>query len=220
MKKMVRISLSLLVLGATVSLFGTQSEAASLEEMKNSIEEGEGMVYNPISKGILTKEGSTEFVTALENALAEEDTEIITEDIMVQAFLETSSASTLEVKEPETPKIAPRVATIPGIWNIKYLTSEYRSNTFTGSGWQYSGMRFAFKDTVANPFFGVRAEKDSFNFTYQVIGGSYAHESIYVPANASWVYAPAVSKPQFGSMAYAGYFSTYNPVINSRYYIY
>ncbi|MCA5014592.1 MULTISPECIES: hypothetical protein [unclassified Enterococcus] len=223
MKKVLKFSLSLFVFGATFFLFGTQSEAASLEQMKNSIEAGEGMVYNPVSNGILTEESSIKFVSVLEEALAEGDTETVTEDMLSQAFQETSSSSDLEVeeaKEPQTPTIAPMVATIPGIYNINYLTKEYPSNPFTGTGWQYSGMRFAFKDTVANPFFGLRAEKDSFNFVYQSLGGTYPHATVYVPANGKWIYSPSVSKPQFGSLTYVGYFSTYNPVYGCRYFIY
>lgn len=223
MKKMYSSLMSFSVLGVILFSFGIQSEAANLEEMKESIEAGEGLVYNPISEGIMTKEGSSEFVNTVEAILEESNTEEITDEITDQAFEETSSISTLETEKPLIPSVTTRVATPPGPNSYYSLTGkEYRSNPFTGSGWQYSGYRFKFADHnwAANPFYGVRAEGDSFYFRTALIWTSsgYTGETVVVPANGPWIYVKSQSSMGYGG--YYGYFYTLNPVRNCRYAIY
>lgn len=209
-----------------ILLLGIQGEAATLEDLKESVEEGKGVVYNPISEGIMTEEGSVEFVNAIENILEESTSEEITDEIKNQAYEETSLASNLETDVPDLPEfptITSRVATRPGENSYYFLKNGnvYRSNPFTGSGWQYSGFRFRFSNSVENPFFGVRAEGDSFNFrTNQVwsAGNPSYDNGFVVQANAKWIYAPSYSSMGYGP--YYGYFSTHNPVNNCRYFIY
>ncbi|WP_271497171.1 hypothetical protein [Enterococcus sp. 5H] len=200
---------------------GEKAEAASLDDMKATIKEGEGLVYNSVSKGIMTEEGSIEFVEVIEDSLDESDTNVITEDIIDQAFEDTKFEKTLVPEEEVPPLITPRVASKPGpnsYKNLDGLQSPYPSGLFTGSGWQYSGYRFKFNNYGANPLFGLKAEKDSFYFHTFLLWGDNARESIVVPANGQWIFTKSSSAQGYGPLY--GYFATYNPVKNARYYIY
>lgn len=223
MKKTVISKIFLMVsLGLIGIYFGVEkAEAASLEDMKDTIKEGDGLVYNSVSKGVMTEEGSKEFVEALEDYLAESETNVVTDAIMDQAFEETKFERTLEPEVEDSPSITPRVSYKPGpnsYKNLDGLQLPYPSGLFTGTGWQYSGYRFKFNNYGANPLFGLKAEKDSFYFHTFLLWGDNARESIVVPANGQWIFTKSSSAQSYGPLY--GYFATYNPVKNARYYIY
>lgn len=161
---------------------------------------------------------SVEFVKSVESLMVEENSTEITDAITDQAFEETSLETTIKAEVPLIKGVTPYVATPPGPNSYYNLTGkQYRSNPFTGSGWQYSGYRFKFADGYwnANPFYGVRAEGDSFYFATSQIYGTYDIETVIVPANGSWIYVKSGSSMGYGG--YYGVFSTLNPARNSRY---
>lgn len=218
MKKVNIFLIGVSILGGLMFSFSMKSEAATLEEMKENIEGGDGLVYNPISEGIMDHEGSVEFVKSVESLMVEENSTEITDAITDQAFEETSLETTIKAEVPLIKGVTPYVATPPGPNSYYNLTGkQYRSNPFTGSGWQYSGYRFKFADGYwnANPFYGVRAEGDSFYFATSQIYGTYDIETVIVPANGSWIYVKSGSSMGYGG--YYGVFSTLNPARNSRY---
>lgn len=218
MKKVSNFLIGISILGTLVFSFNMESYAASLEEMKENIEDGEGLVYNPISEGVMDKEGSVEFVKSVESLMMEKNSVEVTDEITDEAFEETSSETTVQVEEPLNTGVTPYVATPPGPNSYYNLTGQqYRSNPFTGSGWQYSGYRFKFADGhwAANPFYGVRAEGDSFYFSTYLIWGGNPSATVVVPANGSWIYVKSASSMGYGG--YYGVFSTLNPVRNCRY---
>lgn len=192
-----------------------KASAASFESMKENVENGDGLVYNPISEGFMTKENSKEYVNIIEEKLLEnqeETKEDILPEVMVEAYEETSDLEVLPSETlPEPPAIMTRGASIPV--TTRYLDVQPMPNgssIFSGKGWRYSGYRFWFNNVKANPLFGVSVTGDSFYF-HNIFGGK---EAVY-PGYT--YYFPTV--PNGGGVSRTTYFSTLNPVYGSKYYI-
>lgn len=211
---MKNLGLKLLSVGllAGVGLFFNSSDtnAASFDNAKELVESGEGLIYNPVSDGVLTKESSIEFIELVEAEQENSNKEI--SEIMDSTYVETASLEVIpEVKNDKFPLIQPRGGNIPtGYLNIDDLPGQqYTSNPFSASGWRYGEVRLKFRNSAANPYFAVKATKDSFSFQTSAT----RHE---IPANGPYLLYPA-RKDGYGLW---GYFATYYPVNGSRYYIY
>ncbi|MGM0219476.1 hypothetical protein IGI43_002597 [Enterococcus sp. AZ126] len=202
--------LSIVLIGGVGLVLGsTSANAASFEDVKGLVESGEGLIYNPVSDGILTKESSVEFVQLIESENENSNKDI--SEIMDNAYEETVDLETIPAEKSEKlPLIQPRGANIPTkLLNIDDLpTKQYDSNPFSASGWRYGEVKLKFRNSAANPYFAVRATKDSFYF--------YTNAARHtIPANGGFVLYPA-RKDGYGLW---GYFATYNPVKGSRYFV-
>ena len=209
--------LSVALLGVCgLVLVANDVSAATFESMKEHVEKGNGVIFNPVSEAVMTKESSLEFVQIIEEEKNIEKSEEVTTKMMNYAYEETKSATVLPkeeiIKDSLESLVQSRGASRPTNVNyIEWLPSlPHASNPFSASGWRYSDVNYTFYNADANPYFGVRATLDSFYF--HTPRGQYV-----VPANGSFMYVP--SKTINGGKM-AGYFSTYNPVKGSRYYIY
>lgn len=191
-------------------VLSSHAHAASFEDMTSHVESGDGLIYNPESKGVMTKENSIEYVKIVKDKLSNTagDLDNKLDDILEETNIETKDLEVLPASEQkENPPILLRGSQEPT--TLFYLDGIiYTSNLFSGSGWRYSGYKFAFHDYNKNKYYGVKATKDSFNF-FIVIGAPVA-----VPANGNYVYYPSK-----GLSVINPYFSTYNPVSGSQYYI-
>lgn len=189
--------------------------AASFESMKENVNNGEGLVYNPISEGFMTETNSKEYVEIIEEKLLEkqEAKEDILPKVMAEAYAETQDLEVLPSETlPEPPAIMGRGANIP-VGNIRYLDLNPMPNgsaIFSGSGWRYSGYKFFFNNIRANPYFGVAVTGDSFYFH-----NIYGRKDPVYPGYT--YYFPTV--PPHGGISHSTYFSTLNPVYGSKYYI-
>lgn len=204
---------SLVTIGVTSLVLGTVGvDAASFEDMKEHVESGEGQVYNPISNEIMDEEKSLEYVQYIEAAVENPDSEEIPEETQIAAFVETMSDNPVQLQEEAIfpPKMARGAAPPTGKPVIvDDLPKAYQSNPFSGSGWRFSGLRFTVRNVSLNPYFGVRAYLDTFTF----FNGMH---DVFVPVSGSFVYTIS----NFRGSPFVGYFATWNPVTNSRYYIY
>lgn len=183
--------------------------------MINSVKAGEGVVYNPVSESVLTNEGSLEFVESLESKINNIDYENVPNEILKEAYIETQSSESYALeKEVNLPLIQPRASSVPT--TTKYLENgeSYTSDQFSGSGWRYSGVKFRFRDWQSNPYFAVKATKDSFYFHVTVVG------RYVVPKDGAYLWYPARLDEPGSTTVLTGYFSTYNPINGARYYIY
>ncbi|MCB5953666.1 hypothetical protein [Enterococcus sp. CWB-B31] len=202
------------VFGLTIG--AVNSNAATFEEMKENVESDNGWIYNPESDTIMGNEASKQFIEIVETGLENSNDENVTQEMFESAFdlLEDTDDVIDKPFDPTAGLIQPRGVYVPTQPKAVPSTG-YQSNEFSGAGWRYSGFLFVFNDYNANPFFGVRATKDSFNFHLQTNGNYYPTSKHVVPANGGYLYYPSRS----GGKNLNGYFSTYNPVNGSRYYI-
>ena len=85
--------------------------------MKGNVDIGEGLIYNPISEGIMTQENSKEYVNIIEEKLLEnqeEAKEDILPEVIAEANAETQNLEVLPSETlPERPAITSRGANIP-----------------------------------------------------------------------------------------------------------
>lgn len=205
-------------LGIGVCLFcsiilSENASAASFESMKENVDNGEGLVYNPISEGFMTEESSKKYVEIIEKKLLEnqeEAKEDILPEVMEETYVETQDLEVLASETlPEPPAITSRGANIPTATRfLDERPMNTGSNIFSGSGWRYSGYRFTFRNMRANPYFAVVVSGDSFYF-HNIYGGK---EPVY----PGYTYYFDSVKP---GAAFLTYFSTLNPVYGSKYYI-
>ncbi|WP_321383497.1 hypothetical protein [uncultured Enterococcus sp.] len=204
---------SLMIVGATSLVLGaTSANAASFEDMKEHVESGEGQIYNPISNEIMDEEKSLEYVQYIEEAVENPDSEEIPEETQIAAFIETKSDNPVQLQEnalfpPKMTRGAKPPTSKPVV--VDDFARPYQSNTFSGSGWRFSGMRFTVRNVSKNPYFGVRATLDTFTF----FNGMH---DVFVPVSNTFVYTIS----NFRGTPLDGYFATWNPVSGSRYYIY
>lgn len=201
--------LTLLTFGF-ISMFVTiNAHAASFEDMADHVESGSGLVYNPISKGLMTKESSIEYLKIAKENLGSTNAENNDhlDKILDNAYVKTKNLKVIPNSEQKGASNMLRGSSIPT--EPYYLDGiVYSSSLFLGSGWRYGGYRFLFRDYNKNPYFGVAATKHSFNF-YIVIG-----DPVVVPADGVYRYYPS-----HGVSVIKPYFSTYIPISGSRYYI-
>ncbi|EPI11334.1 hypothetical protein D358_00341 [Enterococcus faecalis RP2S-4] len=197
---------------AGLCIGSTNVSAASYDDMKTEVETNGALVYNPISDRIMSNDESKEYV----NFIEENKTKIYavsdSQNLYDAAYLAVGSeGKTVSNSDIIDDSLQPQLygASIPT--NFYYLNSIYESSSFSGSGWRYSEYRFRFHNYGANPYFGVRAIADSFNFVLSRNTNNSQVGSYVVPASGSYVY--------YGSSGLNGYFSTYNPIRGSRYYI-
>jgi hypothetical protein len=163
----------------------------------------------------MTEENSKEYVDIIEEKLLEnqeEVTEDVLPEVMAEAYMETKDLEVVPSEPlPEPSGIMTRGANKPTasrLLDVQPMPGG--SNIFSGSGWRYSGYSFFFRDIRANPYFGVSVTGDSFNF-HNIFGGKDAVYPGYT------YYFPTV--PTHGGASRYTYFSTYNPVYGSKYYI-
>lgn len=81
--------------------------------MKDKVESGDGLVYNPISEGLMTQENSIEYVEILEEKLADGDNQVI-EEAVNEAYAETKNLEVLPAEEElQIPSIRPTGMSVP-----------------------------------------------------------------------------------------------------------
>lgn len=205
-------------LGMGVCLFcsiilSENASAASFESMKENVNNGEGLVYNPISEGFMTEESSKEYVEIIEKKLLENQEEVkedILPEVMEETYVETQD---LEVIDSETLSEPPvdmsrRASKPTAVRYLDEIPMDKGSGIFSGSGWRYSGYYFRFRNTKANPYYAVAVSGDSFYF-HNIYKGKD-------PVYPGYTYYFDSTKP---GTNFPAYFSTYNPVYGSRYYI-
>lgn len=214
-KNLVSKVLAVGVVGMIGLTLGTvSSEAATFEDMKDNVEIGNGWIYNPESNNIMGNEASKEFIEFVEEE-ADNLNKEVTQEIFEAAFESLEDTRDI-VEQPidlSLSVIQPRGAYVPT--TPKAIDGGYGSQPFSGSGWRYSGFLAVFNNYGANPFYGVRATGDSFNFHLQTNGNYIPTSKHVVPANGGYLYYPSKDR----GVALNGYFSTYFPVNGSRYFI-
>lgn len=188
--------------------------AATFESMKEHVEAGEGSIYNPISNEVMGQERSLKYIEFIEEATEESVNQEVLEEVQIEAFNETKSTNPEKIEALEVPKVSNFVRGMSPPHNKRpiYLDNihePYGSSPFSGSGWRFSGQRFSFRNVQRNPYFGVRAYRDTFTF----FDGMYNR---FVPISNNFVYYPS----NFRGSPLVGYFATWNPINGSRYFIY
>lgn len=188
--------------------------ATTFESMKERVEAGEGSIYNPISNEVMGQERSLEYIEFIEEATEESVNQEVLEEVQIKAFNETKSTNTETMEALEVPKVSNLVRGMSPPHNKRpiYLDNfptPYQSSPFSGSGWRFSGQRFSFHNVRRNPYFGVRAYRDTFTF----FDGMYNR---FVPISNNFVYYSS----SFRGSPLIGYFATWNPINGSRYFIY
>lgn len=175
--------LLLLIICATAGVVTTSSaDATSFEDMSNQVESGHGLIYNPVSEGLMTKENSIEYVEIVKEKLVNNKIEIDDEadkleEVLEETYLETKKFETNPNTVSLTPSNILRGASLPSANSIIYLDDlpggHYTSDPFSGAGWRYSGHYFFFRNLAANPYYGVAVSGDSFEFR-DAFGGYHA----------------------------------------------
>lgn len=199
---------------STVGFFisSSSANAASYDDMKSEVENNGALVYNPISDRIMSSDESKAYVNFIEENKIKAYSMSDTDNLYDAGYLAVGSdGKTVSDSDIIDGSLQPQPygASIPT--TPYYLNFIYESSAFSGSGWRYSGYRFKFHDYGANPYFGVRAIFDSFNFVLSRNTNNSQVSSHVVPIAGPYVY--------YRSSGLNGYLSTYNPVYGSRYYI-
>lgn len=196
-------------------VLSSHANAASFEDMKQNVENGNGLVYNPISDGLMTNESSIQYINILDESI--QSSTATTEELMDKAYEKTKNLELVpDTNTKVVPEISTRGANPPSYDKVIYLDTipggQYTSEAFSGSGWRYGGYYFSFKNFIANPYFGVSVSGDSFEFR-DAYGG---YNAVY--PNRNIAYYPSYVKG--GGASRFGLFRTLNPISGSRYYIY
>ena len=193
-------------------------DAATFESMKENIESGDGVVYNPEFNRIMTNEESSEFIKIIETEKEEQNISNVTPEMYAQAFENVTSSENLDMNINNSAPLMQTQTFGGGLPATSYTLTglEYRSNVFSGSGWRYSGYYFKFSNYNANYLFGVKAEADSFYFTTRRNSNFSQAYQVVVQANRTYVYFPSTDRGQ----PLNGFFSTQNPLSGTRYWIY
>lgn len=212
-KKMLFMMVLISILGVSGFFFTSDTvNAASFETMKEYVEKDEGLIYNPELGGVMAKEDSIEFVDFIETEKENLNTDEVTPTMYEKAYKSLKSAEIVEgTKDLDSSIIQQRGVKAP----TKVAYPPHNSNAFSGAGWRYSNIRFAFSNYNKDYLFGVRAYKDTFYFTTYTNGNYYYVAQHVVPVSLQYVFYPATDRGRNLN----GYFSTYNPVVGSRYYI-
>ncbi|WP_086314594.1 hypothetical protein A5821_002177 [Enterococcus sp. 7F3_DIV0205] len=194
-------------------------DAASFEVMKEDVEKGEGVVYNPVLNRVMTTGETEEFISIVENEMAKShilESTIDIFDINVSASSGADLGIFKDVVEiNDTPIISTFGAKPPVKTHLLKEPLPYSSQPFSGSGTRYSGKFFYFKNYYKVYLFGVRAEIDTFYFHTRANRNLSPYRRYVVPVSSKYVFFP--SRSYKGDLQ--GYFSTTNPLKGSRYFI-
>ncbi|WP_339101943.1 hypothetical protein [Candidatus Enterococcus clewellii] len=201
------------------TLMSSSAQAASFEDMKEHVQSGEGAIFNPISEEIMTEDDALDYIEFIESKQENLNTTEVLPEVNIAAFEAVTDPEDIQSSDIfddiTASMIQPFGAHVPTQF-YDLVGPIYPSNGFSGSGWRYSGFHFRFRDYAANPYFGVRAEKDSFYFNNRRNGDNRGLARYVIPANGQFLYYSS----SFNGYTLNGFFSTLDPVSGSRYFIY